>query len=170
MSAHLDHLVEELREPARALIDACSAAGLQPRLTSTLRSYAEQKRLYARFLAGQAGFPVVPPGYSAHQYGEAFDLVVTPMDALADVGYTWQSWGGAWSPRDAVHFELPGASARAAAQGKLSDNPVASAAQSFADLPWYVSGFLPIGATTTESNESKINKKLCAWFGINCGS
>jgi len=115
MGAHIDSLVPELREPARALLSAASAAGLQPRITSTLRSHGEQKRLYARFLAGAAGYPVAPPGASAHEYGEAFDMVVSPMDYLADVGYTWQTWGGGWNPSDAIHFELPGASARAAA-------------------------------------------------------
>jgi hypothetical protein len=39
----------------------------------------------------------------------AFDMVVSPMEALADVGYTWQTWGGGWSPGDAIHFELLGA-------------------------------------------------------------
>jgi len=115
MGAHIDSLVPELREPARALLSAASAAGLQPRITSTLRTHGEQKRLYARFLAGAAGYPVAPPGASAHEYGEAFDMVVSPMDYLADVGYTWQTWGGGWNPSDAIHFELPGASARAAA-------------------------------------------------------
>src|SRR5260370_1027768 len=55
--------------------------------------------------------------FSAHEYGEAFDMVVAPMDALADVGYTWQQWGGGWNPADAVHFELPGATARAKQKG-----------------------------------------------------
>jgi hypothetical protein len=39
------------------------------------------------------------------------------MEALADVGYTWQQWGGGWNPADAVHFELPGASERARQRG-----------------------------------------------------
>lgn len=170
MSAQLDHLVPELRDAARDLLNAAAAAGLQPRITSTLRSYAEQKRLYDRFLAGQQGFPVLPPGYSAHEYGEAFDMVVSPMEALADVGYTWQTWGGGWNPGDAIHFELPGASSRAQAAGRRSDNPVSNAAQAFADLPWYAQIALPVGVTTESSNEAQINKKLCAWFGINCGS
>jgi D-alanyl-D-alanine carboxypeptidase len=170
MGANIDNLVEELRGPCRDLIAACFAAGLQPRLTSTLRSYAEQKRLYRRFLAGQAGFPVVPPGFSAHEYGEAFDLVVTPMDALADVGYTWQSWGGAWSERDAVHFELPGASGRAAAEGKKSSNVVAEVAQTFSDLPWWATLPLPAATMTTESHEKQILDKLCKSFGLFCGS
>ena len=36
-------------------------------------------------------------------------MVVTPFSALADVGYTWQDWGGVWGgSRDPVHFEYPG--------------------------------------------------------------
>src|SRR5216683_7219827 len=126
MGAHIDSLVPELREPARALLSAASAAGLQPRITSTLRSHGEQKRLYARFLAGAAGYPVAPPGASAHEYGEAFDMVVSPMDYLADVGYTWQTWGGGWNSSDAIHFELPGASASA-----LNREPL------FGEEPWW---------------------------------
>ena len=114
----LNGLVEELAAAAADLLDASAAAGLMPRITSTRRSSSQQRRLYSRYLAGQAGYPVVPPGYSAHEYGEAFDMVVTPMAALADVGETWQSWGGAWNPNDAVHFELPGASDRARQRGE----------------------------------------------------
>src|SRR6267143_173252 len=116
-----DELDPELADAARALVDAAGRARLQPRVTSTLRSHSEQVRLYNRFLAGQGGYPVAPPGYSAHEYGEAFDMVVSPMEALADVGYTWQQWGGGWNPDDAVHFELPGASARARQRGEEQD-------------------------------------------------
>src|SRR5260370_38001720 len=127
MAARLDLLVPELRDAANALVDAASAAGLQPRVTSTLRSHAEQVRLYRRFLAGAAGFPVAPPGQSAHEYGTAFDMVVSPMGALADVGYTWQTWGGGWNPGDAIHFELPGASEFAAQQVTYDDPRLAFA-------------------------------------------
>jgi hypothetical protein len=124
MGGSIDDLVPELAPFARALVDAAGAAGLLPRITSTVRTNSEQRRLYSRFLAGQAGYPVAPPGSSAHEYGEAFDMVTSPMEALADVGYTWQQWGGAWNPGDAVHFELPGASERAKQKGLES--------------PWYV--------------------------------
>jgi D-alanyl-D-alanine carboxypeptidase-like protein len=103
-----EDLIPELQEPARALVEAAGSAGLQPRVTSTRRSATQQARLYRRFLAGQAGFPVAPPGTSAHEFGWAFDMVTSPMEALADVGYTWQTWGGVWGPGDAVHFEYPG--------------------------------------------------------------
>jgi hypothetical protein len=95
-------------------------------------------------------------------------LVVTPFDAIYDVAYTWKQWGGAWNEADAVHFELPGASAEAKRLGEQNSNIVARGAQAFADLPWYVSLALPVSTMTTSSNESQINKKLCSWFGINC--
>jgi len=115
----ISDLVEELQGPANDLVLAAGRAGLLPRITSTIRSNSEQRRLYNRFLAGQAGYPVAAPGYSAHEYGLAFDMVVSPMEALADVGYTWQQWGGGWNGADAVHFELPGASEYARQQGRL---------------------------------------------------
>ncbi len=113
MSSSLNALVPELQPFARDLINAASAAGLLPRVTSTLRSTAEQTRLYRRYQQGLSDFPVAPPGTSAHEYGEAFDLVVSPFEALADVGAFWQQMGGTWgAQRDPVHFELPGATAR----------------------------------------------------------
>lgn len=149
MPGGLDALVPELRDAARALLDACSAAGLAPRITSTLRTNAEQRRLYNRFLAGGAGYPVAPPGQSAHEYGWAFDMVVTPMEALADVGYTWKTWGGGWNPSDAIHFELQGASALAKQQAAPESAPQPTAAK-FLDAamssmigPWWTA-LLPV--------------------------
>jgi D-alanyl-D-alanine carboxypeptidase-like protein len=132
-----DDLVPELADAARALVDAASAAGLQPRVTSTLRTNSQQARLYRSFLANPGrAFPVAPPGFSAHEYGEAFDMVVTPMEALADVGYTWQQWGGGWNGRDAVHFELPGASARAEQRGRAKADEAPFLVQLAAGLPF----------------------------------
>ncbi len=114
-------LVPELRDAAQYLLQEASRAGLQPRITSAFRSYSQQTRLYRRFLRGQSRFPALPPGSSAHEYGEAFDMVVSPEAYLADVGAFWTSLGGAWgSTADPVHFELPGASARAKAAGEPS--------------------------------------------------
>jgi D-alanyl-D-alanine carboxypeptidase len=118
MGGRLADLSPDLIPFAQDLLDAAGAAGLQPRITSTVRTHSEQRRLYSSYLANPGrAYPVAPPGYSAHEYGEAFDMVVSPMEALADVGYTWQQWGGGWNPRDAVHFELPGASERARQAG-----------------------------------------------------
>jgi len=118
----LDELSPELAPFARDLVYAAGVAGLQPRITSTNRTHSQQGRLYRGYLANPGrAYPVAPPGFSSHEYGEAFDLVVTPMEALADVGYTWQQWGGSWNPADAVHFELPGASERARQKGEEQD-------------------------------------------------
>lgn len=110
MAANLDLLDDSIRDAAKELVRQCGSAGLMPRVTSTLRSHSEQKRLYSRFLANSSGYPVAPPGTSAHEYGLAFDLVVSPMDALRDVADVWIDWGGGWNAADAIHFELAGAS------------------------------------------------------------
>src|SRR5260370_32661369 len=121
----VDGLGAGLGEFGGVLVEGAGAGGLQPRVTSTLRTRSQQGRLYRSFLANPGrAYPVAPPGYSAHEYGEAFDLVVSPMEALADVGYTWQQWGGGWNPEDAVHFELPDASERARQRGRAAEqNP-----------------------------------------------
>jgi len=95
---------------AADLVRAAGAAGLQPRVTSTRRSSAEQTRLYRRSLQGLQQYPVAPPGTSAHEFGYAFDMVVSPMDALPDVGRYWEAQGGVWGGhfRDPIHFEYPG--------------------------------------------------------------
>jgi D-alanyl-D-alanine carboxypeptidase len=112
MSTSLDDLVPELAPFAKELVKQAGLARLQPRVTSTRRNHFEQTRLYLRFLSGRALYPTAIPGTSAHEYGEAFDLIVVPYEALEDLGSLWTSWGGTWGGAgDPVHFELPGASA-----------------------------------------------------------
>ena len=150
MGGSISDLDPELASFARDLVDAAGRAGLQPRITSTIRSHSEQRRLYNRFLAGQAGYPVAPPGQSAHEYGLAFDMVVSPMEALADVGYTWQQWGGGWNGSDAVHFELPGASEWARSQvSEEAQKPIGKWIDDlFGSIPWYISAVLPTALLT----------------------
>jgi|SRR5882757_1389825 len=106
----ISSLVPDLRPFAKALFDVAGANGLQPRITSARRTYIEQVRLYDRFLKGINPFPVAEPGTSAHETGEAFDMLVTPVEYLPDLGAIWISWGGEWGGnRDPVHFQLPGA-------------------------------------------------------------
>src|SRR5713226_2429640 len=163
MGGSIYDLVDDLQDAAAALVDAAGAAGLQPRVTSTVRTRSEQGRLYRGYLAGARGYPVAPPGFSAHEYGEAFDMVVSPMEALADVGYTWQQWGGGWNPADAVHFELPGATERAKTRGKEESEPVSlwdyvSTSLSFTSL---ASLLLELGyVAASEKEAEKIAKML----------
>lgn len=101
-------LIPEMRPFARALVDLASQYGLNPQVTSMRRSYSTQKRLYQRYLAGQAQFPAAPPGTSAHEFGYAMDMITTPFEALADLGEVWMQWGGLWGSNDVIHFEYPG--------------------------------------------------------------
>lgn len=109
-----EELIPDIQDSARALVLAAAKAGLHPRVTSTIRGRTEQARLFRRYQAGLTKYPVAPPGTSAHEFGYAFDMVCTPLDALQDVGYTWTTWGGVWHPSDEVHFEYPGFSPPAA--------------------------------------------------------
>jgi hypothetical protein len=110
LSADLGALIPELQPFARELVRAAGAAGLMPRVTSTLRSTAEQTRLYRRYQSGLQSLPVAPPGTSAHEFGWAFDMIVTPMEYISDVGAYWTGMGGKWGGQfnDPVHFEYPG--------------------------------------------------------------
>lgn len=143
MSADLGQLVPELEPFARALVDAAGAAGLLPRVTSTRRSSAEQARLYRRAQQGLQKYPVAPPGRSPHEYGEAFDLIVSPLDYIDSVGQLWEQWGGVWGGRfgDEVHFELPGASERAK-QRILS--PGDAPTTGFEDVLNFLVGYVPV--------------------------
>jgi len=106
----LSGLIPELRPFAEQLITIAGSNGLQPRVTSTRRSFSSQARLYKLYLAGRSAYPVAPPGTSAHEFGYAFDLIVTPLEWLTGLGSLWESWGGKWGGRfnDPVHFEYPG--------------------------------------------------------------
>jgi len=103
-------LIEELRPFAEQLLTIAGSNGLSPRVTSQRRSFSTQARLYKLYLAGRSAYPVAPPGTSAHEFGYAFDLIVTPLEYLNALGSLWESWGGKWGGRfrDPVHFEYPG--------------------------------------------------------------
>ena len=109
MSADLNQLIPEFQPYAKAFIQAVGNARLLPQVTSTRRSRAEQARLYDNYLArGGRGLPAAPPGTSAHEFGYAFDMVVTPQSMLGLVGAYWRQLGGIWFPSDPVHFQYPG--------------------------------------------------------------
>lgn len=112
MAYEFEQLVPELRPYAEALLQALNDAGLNPRVTSTLRSSQTQRRLYETYLKGASRYPAAPPGWSPHEHGWAFDLSINDDSWLADAGDLWESWGGTWGGNfhDPIHFELGGAS------------------------------------------------------------
>jgi peptidoglycan L-alanyl-D-glutamate endopeptidase CwlK len=111
-----------VRPYARMLIEKAAAQGIIIKVTSGMRSYAEQAELYAKY---QAGGPLAaPPGKSNHNFGLAFDVTIfkgsdDPEKAKTPV---WESpnykvvgalgddigleWGGHWKKVDEPHFQL----------------------------------------------------------------
>jgi len=88
-------------------VDRLRSAGVRVTVTSVLRTYATQARLYRRYLAGQSRFPAAAPGTSKHEKGLAFDLQLVPP-VYSDAGALWESMGGRWGGRfrDPIHFEV----------------------------------------------------------------
>ena len=167
MSASLSGLIPELRPYAEELDRAVHASGLRGSFTSTIRTHAEQQRLYDRYLRGEAQFPAAPPGLSAHEYGYAFDYVVSPYEYQDDAGSYWQDLGGVWSRKDRVHFEYPGFTPPA-----QDENIVQQLADKVNDIPWYLQLFTPIATATktVDATETqRIRSRACELFGIGCG-
>jgi D-alanyl-D-alanine carboxypeptidase-like protein len=131
VSSAIEALIPELQQPCRDLVDLAGAAGVQPRITSTLRSHSQQASLYKRFISGNSAYPAAPPGRSAHEFGYAFDMIVAGSENQTDLGSVWRSWGGVWGPNDAIHFEYPGFDPDSASEVVLPQ----STAESLVSLP-----------------------------------
>jgi len=94
---------------AEWLLSVAPYAGARTaRVTSVLRSRAQQQLLYRNWLDGRSSFPAAPPGRSKHEYGLAFDMVTEPFSALHTLGGWWIRAGGEWSKTDPIHFAAPG--------------------------------------------------------------
>lgn len=108
MSGRLSRYGSDVRPYFEALWTAATYYDRAARITSTIRSRAEQARLYRRYLAGLSRFPAAPPGSSLHEKGLAIDIVAG-SDTLRTLGREWQSlgpqfrWGG---DSDPIHFEI----------------------------------------------------------------
>ena len=112
-------LLPEARPIARALVHKAAQVGIQIRIISALRTYAEQDALYAQGRT-KPGNRVTNArgGYSNHNFGIAFDVGVfegtkylpesvkyKAVGALGmDLGL---EWGGSWKTIvDQPHFQL----------------------------------------------------------------
>ncbi len=113
MGANPNALDPDLRAAMQDLQQWLGSQRVILTITSTVRSGRDQDFLWKRYQSGQSGgLPAAPPGHSAHEYGWAFDAVVSPAEYQVAVGKAWENlWGGKWGgSKDPVHFELPGAS------------------------------------------------------------
>ena len=115
----IETLHPKVRSKARQLINEADKNGLKLRITSAKRSYAEQDKLYAQGRTTNGEIVTnAKAGYSAHNFGTAFD-VVPMIDGDTDwdtkewdkIGLIGKSlgftWGGDWnSIIDKPHFEM----------------------------------------------------------------
>lgn len=112
-----------VRPYARALVESARKQQILIKVTSGLRSYEEQEKLYKAHLAG--GPQAAPPGKSNHNFGLAFDITLFKWNDDPELAKTpvWESplykvvgslgmglgleWGGSWkSSVDEPHFQL----------------------------------------------------------------
>lgn len=104
---------------ARALVQKAAANGIQIKVLSGLRSYAEQDALYAQGRTASGNVVTnARGGYSNHNFGIAFDVGVfegnrylTSSPKYKAVGALGMDlgleWGGSWkSIVDEPHFQL----------------------------------------------------------------
>lgn len=94
-----------MKGPIEYLLWVAAHNGLGPRITSTYRSWSQQRRLYEAYVRGESKFPAAPPGRSYHQFGRAADIVVNQDWAYPQLGSIWQKMGGRWFAADPIHFE-----------------------------------------------------------------
>lgn len=114
----LDGLIPALQAKANALMDECAQAGFPIRITSGLRTWEEQEKLYAQ--GRSAPGPVVTnakPGMSWHNWGRAFDFCFDhkdpfgrhPWTKVGEMGEVMGlEWGGRFASPDRPHFQLEG--------------------------------------------------------------
>ena len=108
------------QEHARAFLKRVRDAGIDARIISGTRTYAEQEALYRQGRWGNPG-PVVTKargGHSNHNFGIAWDIGVfengkymttsQPYERAAAIGVTPEiEWGGSWkSFPDRPHYQL----------------------------------------------------------------
>jgi hypothetical protein len=101
-----------LTRRVRNMAATLSARGIEIKVTSGKRSTERQAALYAN--RANNPYPVARPGTSKHELGLAVDLVPTGARssrisvAIGEAGEReGLRWGGRFTKRDPVHFELP---------------------------------------------------------------
>lgn len=112
-------LLPEVQPIARALVQKAAQNGIQIKIISGLRSYAEQDELYAQGRT-KPGKTVTdaPGGYSNHNFGIAFDVGVFEGSKYLEESVKYKAvgvlgmdlgleWGGNWKTRvDEPHYQL----------------------------------------------------------------
>lgn len=119
-AANIATLLPFVRPKAEQFLAALAAAGINAKIISGMRTYAEQSALYAKGRTTPG--PRVtnaPAGYSNHNFGVAFDIGIFDGGKYLDESPLYRKagaigkslgfvWGGDWtSIQDEPHFEFP---------------------------------------------------------------
>ena len=113
MSKSLNDLTPDTRAAAERLLAYAHSLGLEPQITATRRSCAEQNAIYEQGRTTPGAVVTQVAGCrSWHVLGRAVDLWLgDDCGRYAELGAFWKRlggrWGGDFSFRDCVHFELP---------------------------------------------------------------
>ncbi len=112
-------LLPEVQPMARARVQKAAANGIQIKVLSGLRSYAEQDALYAQGRTASGNIVTkARGGYSNHNFGIAFDIGVFEGNRYLGTSPKYKAvgvlgmdlgleWGGSWkSIVDEPHFQL----------------------------------------------------------------
>lgn len=116
--AKVNKLFPPMREAAKDFL--AEARGINAVITSSYRSLADQKKLYAKGRTTSGKIVTnSQPGYSYHNYGMAIDMAfddkdpwspLHPWHRLGEIGKAHGfEWGGDWlspAPRDMPHFQM----------------------------------------------------------------
>jgi peptidoglycan LD-endopeptidase CwlK len=118
--ARIQKLHPSIRERVRKFIMEADRQGMKLRITSGLRDFAEQAKLYAQGRTDPGNIVTnAKPGSSFHNYGLAIDVVeikdgkgLWENPNWSKIGALGKSfgfaWGGDWtSLKDLPHFEYP---------------------------------------------------------------
>ena len=116
-AVRINNLHPSIRQQATEFINKAEAEGIKLRITSGLRTFAEQDKLYAQGRTEPGAIVTyAKAGESTHNYGLSFDVVPivngkadynTDWDRIALIGKSFGfQWGGDWSGfEDKPHFE-----------------------------------------------------------------
>ena len=112
-------LLEEVRPMARALVQKAAANGIQIKVISATRTFAEQDALFAKGRTAPGSVVTnARGGYSNHNFGIAFDIGVFEGGRYLDESPAYKAvgalgmnlgleWGGNWKTiQDEPHFQL----------------------------------------------------------------
>ena len=103
----LSGLAPQVRRAAAYALQYARAENIPVRVTSTRRTLKDQRDLYRNYLAGRSQYPASPPGYSAHEYGLAFDSVV-PAAFQSRWNEIRRAIGFEVPNIDIIHAQVPG--------------------------------------------------------------